>query len=169
MYTSHNQISRSHPHYLFSEDSLSYLDQACKSPTLSLRVYDLIAQVALLSDTHFELCSSSGVLQKLVGDLTSSDVLAVLGIVEIFTQVSALINLTLQMVTQPFGYLFLERADVIKDLYAILCRDATEDITDYLVLCAAVKFWAALAVFQVGFLRDSRSTGSGNHARSRIV
>ena len=82
------QIAREMPGILFSEDAVSFLTHSMQSKsTLKLRVYEIIVKVAMQSDAHFQLCSSSGLLKAMVQDLRKDNVLCQLSIIELFTEV----------------------------------------------------------------------------------
>jgi hypothetical protein len=82
------QVAKEIPGLLFSEEAVSFLAQSMRTnDTLKLRVYEIVVKVAMQSDAHCQLCSSSGLLEAMVRDLRKADVLCQLSIVELFTEV----------------------------------------------------------------------------------
>ncbi|RUS30362.1 proteasome non-ATPase 26S subunit-domain-containing protein, partial [Jimgerdemannia flammicorona] len=83
----------------------------------------------------FERTEAAGLLDGVVGEIKSHDLLVKLNAMEMIAQLA---------ITQS-GYTFLERSGVIGELAEVLRAEDDADVAVTLVKCAALKFFGALA------------------------
>ncbi|KAI8327173.1 26S proteasome non-ATPase regulatory subunit 5 [Choanephora cucurbitarum] len=102
--------------------------------TISFRVYDLLIKVATISDNHFKECEASGLLSAFTRELASDDLLLKINAIELLNEIAA----------TPSGLSFLEKANLINTIAAVLDNTDDSDVVVQLVKCAVIKFFGNL-------------------------
>ncbi|KAI7891989.1 26S proteasome non-ATPase regulatory subunit 5 [Mucor mucedo] len=102
--------------------------------TISFRVYDLIIKVATLSDETFKKSEDSGLLLEFTKELQSKDLLVKINAIELLNEIA----------TTPAGLVFLEKADLLESISAVLDNPNDNDVVVALVKCAVIKFFGNL-------------------------
>jgi hypothetical protein len=100
------------------------------SETVKFRIYDLVIKVASSSNHAFELCESTGLLHEFISELQSNDLLVKMNAIELLNEIAA----------TPSGIIFLERANLVDDMSAILDNEDEDDVVVCLVKCSIIKF-----------------------------
>ncbi|KAI8343405.1 26S proteasome non-ATPase regulatory subunit 5 [Chlamydoabsidia padenii] len=123
--------------------------------TYSFRVYDLIMKIAGHSDHAFRLCESSGILARLLEELNTDDLLLRMNAIELLNEVAATAS----------GYQFLNRAQLLDKLTAVLDMDDDQDVALVLTKCAIIKLLGSL-----GENKDVNfsTIQQGNHVLERL-
>lgn len=92
--------------------------------TIRYRVYDLLAQICLQGGAKcFKIVEDSGYLQKLVGELETSDPLVKMNCIELLSSLTE----------TPEGISFLQSSQVLDNLYQIL-TSSQEDVVGAIVI-----------------------------------
>ncbi|KAI8368717.1 26S proteasome non-ATPase regulatory subunit 5 [Blakeslea trispora] len=102
--------------------------------TISFRVYDLLIKVATYSDSNFERCEASGLLEAFVYELSSDDLLLKINAIELLNEIAV----------TPSGLKFLEKSNLIETIATVLDNPDDTDVVVQLVKCAVLKFFGNL-------------------------
>lgn len=102
--------------------------------TISFRVYDLIIKVATISNETFSKSESSGLLSEFVKELQSDDLLIKINAIELLNEIAV----------NPLGLSFLEKANLLGSISAVLDNADDGDVVVGLVKCAVIKFFGNL-------------------------
>ncbi|RUS22893.1 hypothetical protein BC937DRAFT_95323, partial [Endogone sp. FLAS-F59071] len=105
---------------------------------VKFRVYELAARIAGSSLEAFDKSEDMGLLDGVVGEVKSNDLLVKLNAVEMISQLA----------TTQSGYDFLEKSGVVDELADVLRGEHSPDVTVTLVKCAALKFFGNLSGVQ---------------------
>ncbi|EGF79418.1 hypothetical protein BATDEDRAFT_89502 [Batrachochytrium dendrobatidis JAM81] len=121
---------------LLSPDNISTMDRlSSESITVKLRIYDLLVNISMSSQSAFDYCAQQGALSSLTGVIFQNDLLESINVIEILTSFTE----------TPNGYFFLEKAGVISQLFdALQISPNVDDIVSRLTTCATIKFWGML-------------------------
>ncbi|KAJ3299403.1 hypothetical protein HK104_009005 [Borealophlyctis nickersoniae] len=132
---------------LFGDTSVSILSQLTGGDdVVKFRVYDLVARVSSTSDEALGLAQRSGLLQLMIEDLESDDILTALNIIELFSK----------LIETDVGLSFLETAGVLPQLVSVLQEEAVDDVSAVLYRCGVIKFFGRLAVHQPEALKSAQ-------------
>lgn len=101
------RTARSHA-FLIDLDGL-----AAVSDTVRFRVYDLAVQIASIDSTTFEYISSTALLNRLIGEMESQDILVKLNCLELLQS----------LMSSTFGKQLVEKADILRKLSILLTED----------------------------------------------
>ncbi|EIE88212.1 hypothetical protein RO3G_12923 [Rhizopus delemar RA 99-880] len=119
------KITLTHQDAIFSPTACSIIKQLLRvSETVKFRIYDLVIKVASSSNHAFELCESTGLLHEFINELRSNDLLVKMNAIELLNEIAA----------TPSGIIFLERANLVDDMSAILDNEDEDDV----VVCLTV-------------------------------
>ncbi len=105
------------------------------SNTHKIRCFELIIQVACISNDHLTKVLDSTLVKSWINEFKSRDVLVALNVIE----------MAAALVQTNNGLNFLEKTTVLKELNSIL-NGNLESIDDYLKVCAVIKFWSSLVL-----------------------
>jgi len=103
--------------------------------TVKFRVYELVTRVAGSSSEAFRHTKSAGLLDGLITDMKSDDLLVKLNA----------INMAAQIAMTRLGFEFLEQADELKAMASVLEIVDNEDMALVLAKCAVIKFYGRLS------------------------
>ncbi|KAF7725811.1 hypothetical protein EC973_009234 [Apophysomyces ossiformis] len=98
------------------------------------KAVDVVYRIAGSSDHAFRECERSGLLHALLNELTSEDLLLKLNAIETLSEIAATAN----------GVIFLEKANLLKELALVLDREDEDDVAVVLTKCAVLKFFGKL-------------------------
>ena len=102
----------------------------CRNETVKFRIYDLMIRISSISDHAFELCETTGLLHQFLNELKSDDLLVKINAIELLNEVAA----------TPAGLDFLEKANLVDGIAAILDNEDEADVAVVLVKCSIIKF-----------------------------
>ncbi|CAG9822654.1 unnamed protein product [Phaedon cochleariae] len=120
---------------LVSSDVVEVLyDIMSTNGIIRLRLYEVAVNVAKESESNFTLLRSTDIIDTMMEELKSNDILLRMNIIEI------IIDLGLS----PHGFIFLEESGILKELFSVL-DDSENPITLELCQPGILKFFGNLA------------------------
>ncbi|KAH8550626.1 26S proteasome non-ATPase regulatory subunit 5 [Umbelopsis sp. PMI_123] len=100
--------------------------------TIKFRVYELIIKVAGSSEKGFELAENDMLLDNVIAEVKSDDILIKINAIEMF----------MEMATSPPGYQFLKKANLLSYLVGLMKNEDGSESS--VTVCAAIKFFGRL-------------------------
>ncbi|CEG70950.1 hypothetical protein RMATCC62417_06760 [Rhizopus microsporus] len=136
---------------IFNSTTCAIFKQLLKvNETVKFRIYDLLIRISSISDHAFELCEATGLLHEFMSELTSDDLLVKINAIELLNEVAV----------TPAGLAFLEKANLVDGIAAILDNEDEADVAVVLVKCSIIKFIGNLGEnTQVSFKQLSEQYG----------
>ncbi|KAM3586076.1 hypothetical protein VKS41_002606 [Umbelopsis sp. WA50703] len=127
----------------FSMQTISILN-AIKSidETIKFRVYELIVRVAGSSDKGFEAAENDMLLDEIIAEAKSDDILIKINAIEMFTEISA---------TRP-GFNFLKRANLVEYLVGVMKDEHGTESS--LSICSAIRFFGKVVSIEAVDIND---------------
>ncbi|KAI9283083.1 26S proteasome non-ATPase regulatory subunit 5 [Umbelopsis sp. AD052] len=117
----------------FSQQSIAILKAiATINETIKFRVYELIIKVAGSSEKGFELAENDMLLDDVIEEVKSDDILIKINAIEML----------MEMAASPPGYQFMKKANLLSYLVTLMKNETGSESS--VTVCAAVKFFGRL-------------------------
>ncbi|KAL1932559.1 hypothetical protein VTP01DRAFT_8237 [Rhizomucor pusillus] len=129
-----SKIGSKVPNALFEENVNALQSLLSVNETVRFRVYELVVNVSGSSDRAFDLGKTSGLLQTLIDEVRSPDLLLRLNAIEILGEVAV----------SSSGFAFLEKAEVLDSLTELMDNEDESDTGVVLTKSLAFKFFGKL-------------------------